>query len=413
MTTVYHTPISVGAPVNASIVNAPLSSLDTAIGAANVQISSLSATITNLVGGGSSFTQLSLGATTTLTITTGAVTAVRSRHLIGNEGAVALDQLDTINGGADGDILRIQALNAAQVVQVRHNIGNVYLAAETDVYLDNVRKYLDLMYDATNSRWIEQPNTPVIRGVLSATKYAIPVLKIPDALIRTSGGFSGTSMPFLSIAPRPDVRGFVMEKSAAATYESMGMAAGTSAGAGALTNSNQADTVYTNQAIGAVIGTFGGRRSTTFNLLRPQYNPYFAAIIRTGADITNIRFWIGLCQAQVTNVDALLINTSFLGFRYSTVAVDPGWMAVTNDGVPAQTVLTTGVGIAASTAYLLEAYFDDAAQIAYFSVNGSTPVTIATTLPPSADDMGWTASAITTTATAKQFLFGRFYAEMK
>lgn len=411
MTTVYHTPIAVAAPVNASIVNAPLSQLDTALGTLNTTVSSLSTTVTNLLNGAQAFTQLNLGAPTTLTISAGAVAAVRTRHFIGTEAAAALDQLDTISGGAEGDVLRIQALNAGQVVQVTHNVGNIYLNSEADIYLDNTRKFLDLMYDASSSRWIEQPSIPVMRGVLATTVYPFSKLKLPEGVIRASGGFAANNMPFLSIMPRPDKRVFFMEKAAAATYESIGMAAGTNAGAGAVTAANQTDSVYVNQAIGAVTATFGGRRSTTFNLLRRQYNPYFAVLMRTSTDITNIRFWIGLCQAQVTNVDTLAISTAFAGFRYSSVAVDPAWMAVTSDGVPAQTNLSTGVGVAASTAYLFELYVDSATGIIYFSVNGSTPVSIATTLPPAATELGWTVSAITTTATAKNILIGRVFGD--
>lgn len=412
MTTIYHTPISVGAPVNASVVNAPLSQLDSAINNLNTSVSGLSASVTNILNGATPFVQLNLGATTTLTIAAGAITVSRTRHLVDTEAAAALDQLDTINGSADGDVLRIQVVSAARVVQVRHNVGNIYLAGEADIYLDDVRKALELVYDSTNSRWTERIQSPVVKGVISTTPFTALEMRMPDSIISSSGGFAGNNMPFLSIQPRPDKRGRFAEYASAAAYASDGMAAGTNAGAGALTNSNQADSVYVNQAIANVAGTFGGRRSSTFNLWRRQYNPYFAALMRTDPTITNIRFWIGITQAQVTNVDALAINTAFMGFRYSTVAADPAWMAVCADSSgAAQTNLTTGVGISASTAYLFEVYVDSSNGIVYFMVNRSTPVSIATNLPAVGTDLGWTVSAITTTATAKNILISRVYGD--
>lgn len=410
MSTIYHTPISVGAPVNAAIVNAPLSSLDTAINNANTNITTNTTAIANILAGATGFTQLSLGTTSDKTIAGGIITADKSRHRLDTEGAAATDDLDTISGGAAGDVLRISIVNGARIVRLKHNTGNIYLASEADLWLDSTSKFIDLMYDANVSKWVQDLQHPIIRGVISSTQYPLVKMKVPDSLITVSGGQSANNTPFLSIQPRPDKRTFFAEFASAALLESIGMAAGTNAGAGAVTNSNQTDSRYINQAIANVAGTFGGRRSSTFNLTRRQYNPYFAVLMRTSTDITNIRFWIGLTQAQVTNVDTLAAATAFIGFRYSTVAADPAWMAVTNSGA-AQSTLTTGVGATISTAYLFEVYVDDANGICYFSVNGSTPVSLNTNLPGATQDLGWTVSAITTTATAKNILISRVYSD--
>lgn len=411
MSTNYHTPIAVAAPVNAAIVNAPLGTLDAAITAQVALTTALSNDLTDIKDGTNQFIQLRLNTPTTLTIAAGAVTVNRNRHYIDTEGAAATDDLTTMSGGVEGDIVRIQIVSSARKVVVKHGTGNILLLYDIDYTITSTTEYMEFMYDATLANWIQQPHVPIIRGIWDSVSRVASTLRVPDYAIRASGGWSDTNSPVLSLMTRPDKRAFLLEQASAATYASVGMAAGTNAGAGAVTNSNQTDASYVNQAIGAVAGTFGGRRSTTFNLLRPQYQPYMAFLMRTPATVTGMRFWIGACQAQVTNVDTLAINTSFCGFRYSTVAADPAWMAVTNDGVPAQTELTTGAGFAASTVYLFEIFLDSAGGDAYFSVNGSTPVSISTTLPPAADDMGWTCSAITTDAVVKNMLISRVYAD--
>jgi hypothetical protein len=132
-----------------------------------------------------------------------------------------------------------------------------------------------------------------------------------------------------------------------------------------------------------------------------------ASVIQIPAVVSNIRVYVGLCAAQVTNVDNLV--TSFLGLRYSTVAPDAGWMACTSDGVTTD-VLATGTGVAADTLYLLEGWWDGTNWWA--SANGSTPVSLAANVPADATELGWTCSLITTTASAKNMWISRMYVEL-
>lgn len=94
---------------------------------------------------------LSLGTQTELTIASGAVTKIRSFHTIDTEGDAASDNLDTISGGAEGDILTIKAVTGARVVTVRDSVGNIIL--EGDCVLNSNWDTLTLIHDGTN--WIE------------------------------------------------------------------------------------------------------------------------------------------------------------------------------------------------------------------------------------------------------------------
>lgn len=97
---------------------------------------------------------LSLGTPTELTIATGAVTATRSYHTIDTESdGLTTDDLDTISGGADGDILVIRAANAARDVVVKDGTGNIQCAG--DFTMNNTQDTMTLIYDATLTAWIE------------------------------------------------------------------------------------------------------------------------------------------------------------------------------------------------------------------------------------------------------------------
>jgi len=98
---------------------------------------------------------LGLGAPTTLTIATGAVTATRSYHKIDTEAAAASDDLDTINGGVDGNILILRCVASARDVVVRDNAGNIQLAGGVNFTLGNLRDRLVLQYDAEAAEWLE------------------------------------------------------------------------------------------------------------------------------------------------------------------------------------------------------------------------------------------------------------------
>jgi hypothetical protein len=87
----------------------------------------------------------------TLTIATGVVTITGSYHTIDTEAAAATDDLDTINGGADGKHLVIRAQDSARTVVAKDGTGNLKLAG--DHSMDNLEDTLTLISDGTN--WYE------------------------------------------------------------------------------------------------------------------------------------------------------------------------------------------------------------------------------------------------------------------
>lgn len=96
---------------------------------------------------------INLGPSPTLTIASGAITVTKSYHKVDTEGAAATDDLDTINGGTDGDILILRTANASRDVTVKNGTGN--LRTVGDFILNFMEDRITLQYDGDMGVWLE------------------------------------------------------------------------------------------------------------------------------------------------------------------------------------------------------------------------------------------------------------------
>lgn len=101
------------------------------------------------------------GSATSLTIATGAVTLTNnsSSYTIDTEGSASTDDLDTINGGQDGQIIYLRSTADARNIVLKHNTGNIWNpqnnnASTRDVTLDLTTDFAILRYSANNAKWI-------------------------------------------------------------------------------------------------------------------------------------------------------------------------------------------------------------------------------------------------------------------
>ncbi len=83
-----------------------------------------------------------------VTIASGAVTVTAPMMVIDTEAGAATDDLDTISGGATGQVLIIQSANSARDVVVKHGTGNLFLTGRVDFTLTGTRDKLVLLYSA-------------------------------------------------------------------------------------------------------------------------------------------------------------------------------------------------------------------------------------------------------------------------
>ena len=98
---------------------------------------------------------LAFGAAQLLTIATGVIDATDLSNIrVATEASAATDDLDTINGAVDGQILIIRASDGADTVVCKDGIGNLDLEAG-DFSLDSLRDQIVLRFEAALSVWLE------------------------------------------------------------------------------------------------------------------------------------------------------------------------------------------------------------------------------------------------------------------
>jgi len=93
-----------------------------------------------------------LEAAVELTIANGAVTKTYSHHTIDTEDDEPTDDLETVNGGAEGEVILIRPADGARKIVVKHDVGNIWLPGGADISLDHADAYLMLVYSGAN--WV-------------------------------------------------------------------------------------------------------------------------------------------------------------------------------------------------------------------------------------------------------------------
>jgi hypothetical protein len=96
---------------------------------------------------------VNLGPSPTLVIAAGVITATKSYHKVDTEGGAATDNLDTINGGTDGDVIILRTANVARDVTIKNGTGNLRTAG--DFTLDFLEDRIMLQYDGDLMVWVE------------------------------------------------------------------------------------------------------------------------------------------------------------------------------------------------------------------------------------------------------------------
>lgn len=120
--------------------------------AKTVTLGSVNTTSTTTISAGSGGINLAgkliLGAQSELTIASDAITVTKTYHSVDTESDDATDDLVTINGGAESQLLVLRANNSGRSVVLKHASGNIQCGA--DITLDNANDTAVLIYDGSN-----------------------------------------------------------------------------------------------------------------------------------------------------------------------------------------------------------------------------------------------------------------------
>jgi hypothetical protein len=94
-------------------------------------------------------TNIALESAVELSIAAGAVTKTYSHHTIDTQADAASDDLDTINGGTEGEIIFVRPASGSRTIVVKHNTGNIWNPSGSDVTLDDVDDCIILGYNGS------------------------------------------------------------------------------------------------------------------------------------------------------------------------------------------------------------------------------------------------------------------------
>lgn len=87
-----------------------------------------------------------------VTIVGGAITRTQINHTLNTEANAATDVLTTINGGEDGQIIRLRLAYAGRTVTVEDGTANINMGG-SDFGLDQTYECKVLIYNGNTSEW--------------------------------------------------------------------------------------------------------------------------------------------------------------------------------------------------------------------------------------------------------------------
>lgn len=181
---------------------------------------------------------------------------------------------------------------------------------------------------------------------------------------------------------------------------------GTVSSSAFVTSGNKRFTTGTGPATsGTVSSIITGGGAVYYNFLDDDFDLWVDMI--TGADLAAIRIWFVITSQAITATDTLGAASTggAIGFRFSTVAGDGGWVGYTAKGGGGAThVSATVASIAASTVYRLRIRFiRQGTPSVNFSVNDSAEVSMTSDLPVTGANYFMTLGIVTQSNLARSF----------
>lgn len=353
--------------------------------------------------------KLNVGEDTVLEIKNDAIMMKRTRHRIDTEDGADEDNLKTIIGGRDGDVLMLNTVNGSRKVTIKAGTGNIRLRAGKDVTLDNPNRTMAFLYNGNN--WLEITTDGLLAKDTLGEEYApVRSLQLPR---NTLQAMSGVDVYGLGVLPSGEVRDWIKIMASTSGEHFMSGQVAIDSTWDTIANDNGAGGSFWRIKTSGVSGNVANLSAPLLptDIIRREWNPMFTAVVKMDGAKTNRRVWIGLIQdytfADTPGSDE---GINVIAFRYSTNVGDTTWKAVCGDG-GSDTVVDTGVIVTNSDKFVLKFWVDSDNDTVYFSVNGSTPVSISTNLPATTTQMGMLASIETLTNAVKGLAIQSLYCE--
>lgn len=145
--------------------------------------------------------------------------------------------------------------------------------------------------------------------------------------------------------------------------------------------------------------------------VRLEWAPDLSVAFRSGADVSSVRYWVGLFSSSPASSDDPTIHG--MGFRYSTNASDTTWQAWSNDNSGGGTITDTGVALNTGTAFDLRTVAADDGSAIDFYVSGNWVARHDANLPSAATSLDYGIYVTTLTAATRNIRWGRITLESR
>lgn len=174
---------------------------------------------------------------------------------------------------------------------------------------------------------------------------------------------------------------------------------------GTLANNDDDSACFTSFTTGASSGNGAGIYSQTNNYARPGHNPVFFCKFKTGANISNLRFFIGMF-ANNTDWNEDPTSGNIIALRY--VSGTANFTYITKNGTTLNSV-DSGLVVATGTEYLFKFEVTGNGAAVDFSINGANKQTVASNLPSASTPLGITCWLVTQESAGKTLSFSKIF----
>jgi hypothetical protein len=171
------------------------------VGVLNADINAADIIIENVENNNTS-SSVQSGTSQARTIATGAIPIKSnfSSYTVDTEGSVATDDLDTITGGRNGQIIYLLSANIARSVILKSGTGNIIVPYGGNLALSTTTPTM-LRYDGTNWRPIAVQN--IVRTTVSSVSTVTTQIPFDDTIPQNT---EGTEVMSLAITPTSQAR---------------------------------------------------------------------------------------------------------------------------------------------------------------------------------------------------------------
>jgi hypothetical protein len=369
-----------------------------------VPLVELKTILENTLNGIQAFDRLSFGEAHEEILAAGAIGSSFSHVMMTPESGVS-DDLTAITGAAPHKWVLLRTSTPGDTITIKHDVGNIVTATGVDIVLNSkddwaLAIFTDMIFGSTmTQKWIIVASTPLhLQQRGAASPVDMVKIKVPDRTLKDEGGgvrrllyrpsLEAGSVIFVRPSP-PDIR---EEGIARPTIANAALNDYLADPGGPLYGMNTSRTT----------GTAGGLISTTFTIVRLEWEPTFYCEVMPTAPLAGTRIWIGLCASAPAN--AVNVGTPFVGWRYSTFeAANRGWIPVLRDS-SVQNAGTIMSPLQAAVRYALSFRFDGDAVI--FRVNDEEEQVLSDNLPDVSANLGFCVRLWTLNARNKRLYFG-------